>query len=115
MGYQKFNLMTCMCASSVWRIAEQGGRGVVCYIGNSSYVREPSIVVMREHLTNNFNRIWIDNLNGDSPETGKTTPDGLPPITAAVFTLYNKASARERQWRCSSNNPPSIKLRRRKG
>lgn len=76
------------------RIAEKGGCGVVCYISNSSYVREPSFVVMREHLTNNFNRIWIDNLNGDSRETGKTTPDGLP--DPSVFsTLYNKEGIRK--------------------
>ena len=76
------------------RIAEQGGRGVVCYISNSSYVREPSFVVMREHLTNNFDKVWIDNLNGDSRETGKTTPDGLP--DPSVFsTPYNKAGIRK--------------------
>lgn len=76
------------------RIAEKGGRGVVCYISNSSYVREPSFVVMREHLANSFNRIWIDNLNGDSRETGKTTPDGLP--DPSVFsTPYNKEGIRK--------------------
>lgn len=76
------------------RIAERGGRGVVCYISNSSYVREPSFVVMREHLANNFNRIWIDNLNGDSRETGKTTPDGLPD-PSAFSTPYNKEGIRK--------------------
>lgn len=76
------------------RIAEQGGRGVVCYISNSSYVREPSFVVMREHLTNNFNRIWIDNLNGDSRETGKLTPEGLPD-PSAFSTPYNKEGIRK--------------------
>jgi Type ISP C-terminal specificity domain/N-6 DNA Methylase len=76
------------------RIAEQGGRGVVCYISNSSYVREPSFVVMREHLTNSFNQIWIDNLNGDSRETGKTTPDGKPD-PSAFSTPYNKEGIRK--------------------
>ena len=76
------------------RIAEKGGRGVVCFISNSSYVREPSFVVMREHLANNFNRIWIDNLNGDSRETGKTTPDGLPD-PSAFSTPYNKEGIRK--------------------
>ena len=76
------------------RIAEKGGRGVVCYISNSSYVREPSFVVMREHLANNFDKVWIDNLNGDSRETGKTTPDGLP--DPSVFsTPYNKEGIRK--------------------
>ena len=76
------------------RIAEQGGRGVVCYISNSSYIREPSFVVMREHLTKSFNRIWIDNLNGDSRETGKTTPDGKPD-PSAFSTPYNKEGIRK--------------------
>jgi len=76
------------------RIAEKGGRGVVCFISNASYVREPSFVVMREHLLNNFNRIWIDNLNGDSRETGKTSPDGSP--DPSVFsTPYNKEGIRK--------------------
>ena len=82
------------------RIAERGehnqseARGVVCYISNSSYVSEPSFVVMREHLANNFNRIWIDNLNGDSRKTGKTTPDGLPD-PSAFSTPYNKEGIRK--------------------
>ena len=79
------------------RIAEQGSKasaGVVCYISNASYVREPSFVVMREHLTRNFDRIWIDNLNGDSRETGKTTPEGLPD-PSAFSTPYNKEGIRK--------------------
>lgn len=76
------------------RIAEKGGRGVICYISNSSYVCEPSFVVMREHLANNFNQIWIDNLNGDSRKTGKTTPNGLPD-PSAFSTLYNKEGIRK--------------------
>lgn len=76
------------------RIAERGQRGVVCFISNSSYVREPSFVVMREHLVRNFDQIWIDNLNGDSRETGKTTPDGQP--DPSVFsTPYNKEGIRK--------------------
>lgn len=76
------------------RIAEQGGRGVVCFISNSSYIHGDSFVVMREHLLGNFNRIWIDNLNGDSRATGKTTPDGLPD-PSAFSTSYNKAGIRK--------------------
>jgi hypothetical protein len=67
---------------------------VVCFISNFSYVREPSFVVMRQHLTHKFDRIWIDNLNGDSRETGKTTPDGLP--DPSVFsTPYNREGIRK--------------------
>ncbi len=76
------------------RIAEQGGRGVVCYITNSSYVSGDSFVVMREHLLSNFNHIWIDNLNGDSRATGKTTPEGLPD-PSAFSTPYNKEGIRK--------------------
>ena len=76
------------------RIAERGGRGVVCYISNFSYTRGDSFVVMREHLTKSFNRVWIDNLNGDSRETGKTTPDGRP--DPSVFsTPYNREGIRK--------------------
>lgn len=76
------------------RIAEKGGRGVVCYISNSSYIGEPSFVVMREHLAKNFDHIWIDNLNGDSRKTGKTTPEGLPD-PSMFSTAYNKVGIRK--------------------
>ena len=79
------------------RIAEQGGKasaGVVCYVTNSSYVSGDSFVVMREHLLGNFNKIWIDNLNGDSRATGKTTPEGLPD-PSAFSTPYNKEGIRK--------------------
>lgn len=76
------------------RIAEQGGRGVVCYITNSSYIQGDSFVVMRNHLLGNFDKIWIDNLNGDSRATGKTTPDGLPD-PSAFSTPYNKAGIKK--------------------
>ena len=77
------------------RIAEKGGgRGVVSFISNYSYVREPSFVVMRQHLAQQFDQLWIDNLNGDSRETGKTTPDGLP--DPSVFsTPYNREGIRK--------------------
>ncbi len=77
------------------RIAEKSqSRGVVCFITNFSYVREPSFVVMRQHLSQHFDRIWIDNLNGDSRETGKTTPQGLP--DPSVFsTAYNREGIRK--------------------
>lgn len=64
------------------RIAEQTGQGVVCYISNFSYLRDPSFVVMRRRLLAEFDALWIDNLNGDSRETGKTTPEGLPDPSA---------------------------------
>jgi hypothetical protein len=76
------------------RIAEQTGRGVVCLISNFSYLTEPSFVVMRERFLGEFDRLWFDNMNGDSRETGKRTPDGKP--DPSVFsTEYNKAGIRK--------------------
>jgi hypothetical protein len=60
------------------RIAEQTGRGVVCFISNWSWLGDPSAVVMRERLVREFDHAYIDALNGDSRETGKKTPDGEP-------------------------------------
>ncbi|WP_182908705.1 type ISP restriction/modification enzyme [Microbispora sp. H13382] len=60
------------------RIAEQTGKGIVCYISNSSWLTDPSAVVMRQRLTTQFDRLYVDNLNGDGTVTGKKTPEGLP-------------------------------------
>lgn len=60
------------------RIAEGTGRGVVAYITNYAWLFMPSFTVMRERLLASFDAAWIDCLNGDSRETGKVTPDGLP-------------------------------------
>jgi hypothetical protein len=64
------------------RIAERRitdlGRGVVCLISNFSYLADPSHVIVRQRLLAEFDRITIDCLNGDSRETGKKTPEGLP-------------------------------------
>jgi hypothetical protein len=60
------------------RIAEGTGRGVVCFISNHSWLWYPSYVVMRKRLVAEFDRIWIDNLNGSKFETGKVAPDGRP-------------------------------------
>jgi hypothetical protein len=61
------------------RIVEgQPGRGVVSYISNYSYLEDPSFVVMRKRLSEEFDAMWFDNMNGDSRATGKRTPDGRP-------------------------------------
>lgn len=75
------------------RVAETTGRGVVCFVSNFSYLRDPSFVVMRQHLLGNFDRLWFDNLNGDSRETGKVTPTGLPD-PSAFSTPQNTAGIR---------------------
>jgi hypothetical protein len=60
------------------QIAERTGRGLVCLISNFSWTGDASFVVMRKRLLAEFDSIWIDNLNGDSRETGKLTPEGAP-------------------------------------
>jgi REP element-mobilizing transposase RayT len=60
------------------RIAEKGGRGVVSFISNFSYLGDSSFVVMRKRFYDEFDTMWFDCMNGDSRKTGKLTPDGKP-------------------------------------
>jgi hypothetical protein len=60
------------------RIADVTGRGIVCYITNASYLGYRSFTVMRERLVTAFDHITIDAMHGDSRQTGKLTPEGLP-------------------------------------
>jgi len=95
-GIKKFNLddlYVRFFRMAERRIAEQTGQGVVCLISNFSYLSDPSFVVMRERFLGEFDRLWLDNMNGDSRETGKRTPDGKP--DPSIFsTDYNKAGIR---------------------
>lgn len=95
-GIKKFNLddlYVRFFRMAERRIVEQTGRGVVCLISNLSYLADPSFVVIRERFLSEFDRLWFDNMNGDSRETGKRTPDGKP--DPSVFsTEYNKAGIR---------------------
>jgi len=75
------------------RIAENTGKGIVCFISNFSYLSDPSFAVMRKRFLEEFDGLWFDCLNGDSRETGKTTPDGQP--DPSVFsTEYNREGIR---------------------
>jgi len=75
------------------RIAEHGGRGVVSFISNFSYLGDPSFVIARQRLLEEFDTIWLDCLNGDSRETGKLTPEGKP--DPSVFsTEWNREGIR---------------------
>jgi len=75
------------------RIAEMSGRGVVSFISNFSYLGDPSFVVMRQRFLAEFDKLWLDCMNGDSRETGKLTPDGKP--DPSVFsTDYNREGIR---------------------
>jgi len=60
------------------RLTEKEKPGVICYISNFSYLSDPSYAIMRQRLLEGFESFWIDCMNGDSRETGKTTPDGSP-------------------------------------
>jgi len=75
------------------RIAEMSGQGVVSFISNFSYLGDPSFVVMRQRFLGEFDKLWLDCMNGDSRETGKLTPDGKP--DPSVFsTDYNREGIR---------------------
>ena len=68
-------------------------KGVVSYISNFSYLSDPSFVVMRQRFLKEFDALWFDCLNGDSRETGKTTPEGKP--DPSIFsTEYNREGIR---------------------
>ena len=71
-----------------FRIAErriaQTGKGVVSYISNYSWTREPSYVVMRQHLLQSFDKFWIENMHGDRNKT-EYAPDGTTSET--VFAM----------------------------
>lgn len=58
------------------QIVESGGRGIVCYISNYSWLDGLSFTGMRERYLEVFDQIWIDSLNGDKYRTGKLTPEG---------------------------------------
>lgn len=75
------------------RIAEMSGKGVVSFISNFSYLGDPSFVVMRQRFLAEFDKLWLDCLNGDSRETCKLTPEGKP--DPSVFsTDYNREGIR---------------------
>jgi hypothetical protein len=60
----------------------QGGCGIVCLISNNAWLDGLSHVSMRKRYIDNFQSIYIDNLNGDKYRTGKTTPEGNPDPSA---------------------------------
>ncbi|MCL4768414.1 MAG: N-6 DNA methylase [Hyphomicrobiaceae bacterium] len=76
------------------RIVEKTGRGIVCFITNFEWLDGSSHTGMRERFLNVFDGIRIDCLNGDSRETGKTTPDGKP--DPSIFsTEHNREGIRK--------------------
>jgi hypothetical protein len=66
------------------RIAEQTGRGVVCFISNHSWISDQSFVVLRERLLKSFDRFWIENMHGNR-KNSEYAPDGKTSET--VFAI----------------------------
>ena len=94
-GIKKFNLDELYVR--FFRIAERrivkGGKGIVSYISNFSYLGGPSFVIMRQHFLEEFDKLWFDCMNGDSRETGKRTAEGK--ADPSVFsTEQNKQGIR---------------------
>ena len=95
-GVKKFNLddlFVRFFRVAEQRIAASTGEGIVCFITNFSWLNGASYVVMRQRLLDEFDAIWVDNLNGDSRETGKVTPDGRPD-PSAFSTEMNREGIR---------------------
>jgi predicted helicase len=57
------------------KIAEETGKGIVCYISNHSWVSDPSFVVMRQKLMGSFDKFWIENMHGNR-RISERAPDG---------------------------------------
>ncbi len=76
-GIKKFNLDDLYIR--FFRIAERRivktGKGVVTYISNHSWVGGPSFVVLRQHLLESFDKLWIENLHGNR-KISEYAPDG---------------------------------------
>ncbi|MDG4551459.1 MAG: N-6 DNA methylase [Candidatus Contendobacter sp.] len=76
-GIKKFNLDDLYVR--FFRVAERRivktGRGVVCYISNHSWVGDPSFVVLRQHLLQSFDKIWVEHLHGNR-KVNEYAPDG---------------------------------------
>ena len=70
------------------RIGERAKFGIVSFISNSSFLAGRSHPIMRDSLCHNFDKIWIDNLNGDKYKTGKVIPDGLPGAGTADQSIF---------------------------
>jgi len=66
------------------RIVEMTGRGVVSYISNNSWVSDPTYVVLRKRLFENFDRIWIESMHGDR-RISEYAPDGR--VSETIFAI----------------------------
>ncbi|MDR1535683.1 MAG: N-6 DNA methylase [Planctomycetota bacterium] len=85
-GVKKFNLDDLYVR--FFRVAERrivkSGRGVVSFVSNYSWSSEPSFVALRKKLSDNFDKIWIENLHGNR-KISEYAPDGRTSET--VFAI----------------------------
>jgi hypothetical protein len=73
------------------RIGVEAEYGVVSFISNSSYLAGRSHPLMRASLLRSFDRVWIDDLNGDKYRTGKVIPRGLPGAGTSDQSVFTTA------------------------
>jgi hypothetical protein len=71
------------------QIAENSGRGIVCYISNYSWLDALSHPGMRARYLEAFDRIWIDNLHGDR-KISERNPDGESSQT--IFSITGQSA-----------------------
>ena len=71
------------------RIGLRAEHGVVSFISNSSYLAGRSHPIMRASLTQTFDEIWVDNLNGDKYKTGKIIPRDEPGAGGADQSVFS--------------------------
>ncbi len=74
------------------KIVEQTGRGIVCFITNSSWLDRGSHPGMRERYLEAFDKIWIDNLHGNRI-ISERTPEGESSET--IFAIAGTSSGIE--------------------
>ncbi|MDG4597163.1 MAG: N-6 DNA methylase [Candidatus Contendobacter sp.] len=90
-GIKKFNLDDLYVR--FFRVAERRivktGRGVVCYISNHSWVGDPSFVVLRQHLLQSFDKIWVENLHGNR-KISEYAPDGRTSETVFAIPSFSE-------------------------
>ena len=89
-GIKKFNLDDLYIR--FFRIAERrivkGGKGIVSYISNHSWVSEPSFVILREQLLKSFDKFWIENLHGNR-KISEYAPDGRTSETIFAIPKFS--------------------------
>jgi len=75
-----------------FRIAERrilkSGKGVISFISNYSWTSEPSFVVLRQHLLESFDKIWIENMHGNR-NISEYAPDGRTSETIFAISGFS--------------------------